>query len=132
MNPLLETAKKKFTGDHFATEAAGAHIIDVQKGYAKCGLTLKPIHYNANGGVMGGVAFTLADFAFAVATNTDNVPTVSVTSTIAFLSAVKGKELIAETFCEKDGRRMCTYRITVVDELNTPVAVATITGMRMR
>jgi len=36
---------------------------------AICSLTLEAKHKNALGAVMGGVYFTLADFAFAVASN---------------------------------------------------------------
>ena len=43
-------------------------IEEVDDGYAKCSLEIQPHHLNAANTVMGGAIFTLADFAFAVAT----------------------------------------------------------------
>jgi acyl-CoA thioesterase len=128
---LLHETQKKFNGDLFATKMVGVQLMDVREGYAKCALPLVPEHRNAVGGVMGGAIFTLADFAFAVAANTGRPDTVSISSNVSFLNGVKGNTLYAETFCEKDGARTCTYRIEVTDELDTQVAVVMIMGMRV-
>ncbi len=63
-----EKTVKLFENDRFATEN-GAVIEEVEEHYAKCSLKLGSRHRNAMGAVMGGVYFTLADFAFAVAAN---------------------------------------------------------------
>lgn len=60
-----EKTVKLFENDRFATEN-GAVIEEVEEHYAKCSLKLGSHHRNAMGAVMGGVYFTLADFAFAV------------------------------------------------------------------
>ena len=109
MQEYLEEARRFFAGDQYAVEATGC-VID------------------AVGQVMGGVAFTLADFAFAVASNFRQGLTVSVTSTISHLGTVKGRRLIAETRRIKDGRRNCFYEVDVTDDLGTPIALVTITG----
>ena len=57
-----------FEKDRFAAET-GAVIDEIDDRYARCSLTLEAKHKNALGAVMGGVYFTLADFAFAVASN---------------------------------------------------------------
>ena len=64
----LEQIQKVFANDRFATDN-GAVIEQVDEGYAKCWLEIQPHHLNAAGTVMGGAIFTLADFAFAVASN---------------------------------------------------------------
>ena len=128
MNQFLEEARAFFAGDKFATEAAGCVIDEIGEKYAKCSLTLEPKHRNAVGQVMGGVSFTLADFAFAVAANFRQTLTVSVTSTVSHLGPVKGTRLIAETRLVKDGKRNCFYEVDVTDDLGTPVALVTITG----
>ena len=66
-------------------------------------LNLTERHFNAAGGVMGGVHFVLADFTFAVATNWNGMGVVSLSSTISYLGAVERKE----TDC---GSRMCQGR----------------------
>ena len=63
-----EKTVKLFENDRFATEN-GAVIEEVEEHYAQCSLKLGSRHRNAMGAVMGGVYFTLADFAFAVAAN---------------------------------------------------------------
>ena len=72
----LEEARAYFKGDRFATEN-GMTLDAIGEGTATCSLTLSQRHQNANGGVMGGVIFTLADFAFAAAVNNVHRPTVA-------------------------------------------------------
>ena len=79
-----EKTVKLFENDRFATEN-GAVIEEVEEHYAKCSLKLGSRHRNAMGAVMGGVYFTLADFAFAVAANWQGTGTVSLHSDIAYL-----------------------------------------------
>ena len=67
MKPSKETVEL-FQNDRFATEN-GAVIEEVDDHYAKCSLVIEDRHRNAMGAVMGGVYFTLADFALAVASN---------------------------------------------------------------
>ena len=62
----IEEVREMFTHDRFATEN-GAVIDEIGDHYAKCSMQLTDKHKNALGAVMGGVPFTLADFAFAVA-----------------------------------------------------------------
>ena len=61
MKPSKETVKL-FQNHRFATEN-GAVIEEVDDHYAKCSLKIENRHRNAMGAVMGGVYFTLADFA---------------------------------------------------------------------
>ena len=67
MKPSEQTVRT-FMKDRFATEN-GAVIEEVDDHYAKCSLKIEDRHRNAMGAVMGGVYFTLADFALAVASN---------------------------------------------------------------
>lgn len=125
----LEEVRKIFENDRFATEN-GMVIDEIGDGYAKCSLLLADRHRNALGAVMGGASFTLADFAFAVASNWQKVGMVSLSSNIAYLGAAKGERLIAEAVCVKEGRSTSYFRIDVQDELGNPVAAVTTTGFR--
>jgi acyl-CoA thioesterase len=127
---FLSEAKARFCADKFATEVTGIEIKEARKDYAKCVVKLTPLHMNANGAVMGGVLFTLADFAFAVASNTDNPPTVSADSRISFLTSAKGGRLTAETVCERSGRNICFYTVNIEDDEGRRIAVANFTGFR--
>ena len=127
----LEEVRNIFAADRFATEN-GAIIEAFDAGYAKCTLALTAHHRNAAGGMMGGVPFMLADFAFAVAVNHEQMNTVSMSASISFLGVPKGKMLIAEARSVKDGRSTCCYRVEVKDELDTAVAEVTVNGFHLK
>lgn len=123
----LEQIQKVFANDRFATEN-GAVIEEVGEGYAKCWLEIQPNHLNAAGTVMGGAIFTLADFAFAVASNWNKPLHVSTTSQITYLGTAKGRRLIAKAHKVKEGRSTCYYLVDVTDELGNAVAHVTSSG----
>ena len=127
----LDEIKQIFAEDHFATDN-GAVIECVDTGYAKCTLEITKHHQNATGNVMGGVPFMLADFAFAVAANHEQMQTVSLSSSISFLGVARGQQLIAEARCIKDGRSTCYYRVEVADELGNRVAEVTVNGFHLK
>lgn len=68
---LTDIARSVFSDDRFATEATGIVIDHLDSHTAQCSLSLDGRHRNARGVAMGGVLFTLADFATAVAANSD-------------------------------------------------------------
>ena len=106
MTEELERVREMFRNDRYATET-GAVIDEIGDHYAKVSLTITGHHNNAVGGVMGGVYFTLADFAFAVASNWQKAGTVSITSDISFIGVPKSDRIIAETQLIKNGRSTC-------------------------
>ena len=113
-----------FEQDRFATHN-GAVIDEVDDHYAKCSLKIEERHRNAMGAVMGGVYFTLADFALAVASNWQEMGWVSLDSQINYLSRARGERLTAEAVCVKKGRSTCYYRIDVKDDLGNLTAAVT-------
>lgn len=125
--PTLEGVRQFFQNDHFATEN-GAVIDQAEDGLARCSMVLTEHHKNAAGGVMGGAIFTLADFAFAVASNFQGVLHVSRSSQVTFLGTAKGGQLIAAARRIKEGRHTCYYLVEITDELGTQVAYVTIDG----
>ncbi len=123
----LNEVRRQFEGDRFATEN-GAVIEEVGDRSATCSLLITDSHLNAMGAVMGGVYFMLADFAFAVAANWQNMGWVSLRSDISFLCSTKGKKLTAKAVCIKDGKKTGCYRIDVTDDLGNLTATVTATG----
>ena len=65
----LELAREFFKGDRFQ-QRAGVEIEEVSNSHSVCVIRLTPDHFNADGVVQGGVIYTLADSAFAIAANT--------------------------------------------------------------
>ena len=127
----LEKAREFFGQDFYATKATGIVIEEVGEHFARCSFEITRNHQNAYGGVMGGATFTLADYTFAVASNFNQPHTVSVTSQINYIGMAKGKKLIAEAHCIKDGRSTCLYEINISDDLGTQIAFVTISGMKL-
>lgn len=124
---LIDQVRERFRNDRFAT-GNGAVIDEISDGFAKCSLDIQRDHMNAIGTVMGGAIFTLADFAFAVASNWQGTPHVSRTSQITYLGAAKGKKLVAEAHRVKEGYSACYYLVDVKDELGNQVAQVTVDG----
>jgi len=138
MTSLTFKARQLFQGDRYATDTTGVVLDTLETGHACCSLTLVPAHRNAMGAVMGGVMFTLADFAFAAAANAsliaDDAPLawVSLTSSINYLSQPKGCRLTAEATCVKQGRTTCLYNILIRDDQSNAVAMVATTGMKTK
>jgi len=129
----LEEARKYFGLDRYATQQTGVSIIAAEQGYAKCEMRIDERHKNALGQVMGGVYFTLADYAFAIATNDlGRTPTVTQTSQITYLSAPKGQVLYAETERIRAGRTTCFYKISITDDTGALIAYVTTTGFSVK
>lgn len=126
----VEEARQYFKGDRFATDN-GMTLEELGEGTAVCMVTLGEGHKNANGGIMGGVMFTLADLAFAAASNNIHMPTVAQQVSINYLNAPKGKKLIARAECRKDGRTSCVYIVNVSDENGRDIAQFVATGFKL-
>ena len=121
----LEEIRNRFKNDHFATDATGIVIDSAEPGKAVCSMTLEERHMNENNVPMGGAVFTLADFVCAIAANGySERKTVSQNVSITFLAPAKGKRLIAEASCLREGRTTALYAADVRDELGTYVAHA--------
>ena len=64
----MEALKKFFEGDRFA-KRADVELVSVFPGHATARMAIQPYHWNGLENVQGGAVFTLADFAFAAASN---------------------------------------------------------------
>ena len=127
----LERAREYFANDKYASEVTGIEITEVRKQYAKVELDLDERHINAMGNVMGGVYFTLCDFAFAVASNFDSDPCVTLGSHAIFMDKNKGRHLICEAHCIRDGHHACFYEVNVTVDYGTEMARVRVEGYKI-
>lgn len=132
MQEKLTKLNDRFAKDLFVHDSLGAYITEVREGYAKCEMQILASHCNAIGIPMGGVLFTLADFAFAVAANQDDKTVVTQAAQITFLTPATGKTLIAEAKLIRAGSMTSFYKIFISDDHGTEVAFATANGYRIR
>ncbi|MBR4185154.1 MAG: PaaI family thioesterase [Clostridia bacterium] len=126
----VEEAREYFRNDRFAT-VNGMELDELTEDGCVCSVTLGENHRNALGGVMGGVLFTLADFAFAIASNNRHRGTVAIDVSIHFLAAPKGGRLTARASCVKDGRTTAVYEVRIADDTGRDVALFVGTGYKL-
>jgi len=127
----LEEVGTFFANDRYATASLSPTIMEARPGHAVVRMDVDPArHLNGLGGLMGGVSFTLADYALAIATNVGQGPTVSVTSSIEYLSALRGTALEATCEVDHSGHTLCFATIDVRDDLGTHIARMTATCCR--
>jgi len=123
----IDEIRAFFRQDRFATDQ-GITIESAREGHAVCRVTARPHHCNAMGSVQGGLLFTLADFAFAVAANCRQCDTVTLNSSISYFRPPKGEVLTATAACVHRSKSTCVYQIDITDELETQVARVSTTG----
>jgi acyl-CoA thioesterase len=126
----VEEAQEYFRGDHFATDN-GMRIEEIGDGTSVCSMEISERHRNANHRVMGGAIFTLADFAFAAASNNVHVQTVAQQVSVNFLSGSRGTRLTARAKCRRDGRKTAVYNVDVTDDLECDIAELVFTGFKL-
>lgn len=126
----LDEAREYFQGDRFAMNS-GITLDELTDEGCVCSMTLCDDHRNANGGVMGGALFTLADFAFAVLSNHLHRPTVAQQVSVNFISAPKGVRLFATARCRKNGRTSCVINVDVSDDAGRDIAQFVGTGFKL-
>jgi len=90
-NKLMELLKN----DRFAAYI-GIELVKVEPGYAMVKMEISEKHLNGANIIQGGAIFTLADFAFAAASNACGHVTVGINANISYFQASTGKTLIAE------------------------------------
>jgi acyl-CoA thioesterase len=108
--------------DRFAKQC-GIELVSVEPGRARTRMSITPEHLNGVGIVQGGAIFTLADFAFAAASNSHGTIAVAINVSISFLKATSSGVLVAEAKETSRNPKLGTYTVEVRDESGELVAV---------
>jgi acyl-CoA thioesterase len=102
----------------------GIEVLDVREGYSKIKMTVRSEMINGFGIVHGGIAFSLADSAFAFACNNRNVLSVALDTAINFLKPVHvGDILTAEAKEIHNGKSTGLYHIAISNQKDHVVAI---------
>ena len=97
----------------------GIQVLEVKEGYSKLQLTIRPEMINGFDIVHGGIAYCLADTAFAFACNNRNNISVALDASISYAKAVMpGDVLIAEAKELHNGRRTGHYHVLITNQQN--------------
>lgn len=116
-------------GDKFALQT-GVTLLDVGNGYAKACMEVRPEHLNGGGVCQGGALFTLADLAFAAATNSHARLTFSIDSSIHFFRSVSEGILYAEAHEVFNHKRLANCEVRITTEEGELIATFNGTGYR--
>lgn len=101
----------------------GIAVVAVKDGYSKVKMTVRKEMINGFGIVHGGIAFSLADSAFAFACNNRNQLSVALDTSINFIKPVQvGDELVAEAIEIHNGQSTGLYHITISNQNGHTVA----------
>ena len=115
------------TNDLFCRHC-GIKLTSVAPGEAEAELTITREMMNSRNVVQGGAIMTLADFAFAGASNAMGRTTVSTGLNINFIRPGSGKKLIARARKIHHGKMTCLYQVDVTNDEGKLVASTTVSG----
>lgn len=102
----------------------GVEIIEIREGYSKIQMTVRKEMINGFGIVHGGIAFSLADSAFAFACNNRNILSVALDTSINFIKPVNVNDILtAEAKEMHNGKSTGLYHIIIRNQKDHEVAI---------
>lgn len=127
MDQAMEKAQKvkEYLRKHDRlVDLLGATVEEVKPGFAQVSLTVEDKHLNAAEVCHGGVLFTLADLAFALASNSHGQVALALEASFSFLrAAAVGDHVVAEAKEAHLGKRTATYIIELTRQGGEKVAL---------
>ena len=118
----LEKAKEFFAADSFAREN-GMELVAVSSGRATVSMKVSDRHLNSHGTVHGGALFTLADTAFAIASNSHGIPAAAINAHISYLTAAREGILTAEAEEFTKNPKLASYTVVITDDEERRIAI---------
>ena len=120
------------TRDRFCV-ANDMKITVLSEGYAEAEMPISENKLNGLDVVQGGAIYTLADFAFAGASNAnaENRRCIGSVSSINYLRPGTGSEIKAVAKMIHTGKRTCTCQVSVFNDQEKLIATATFQGFML-
>jgi len=118
----MQTIKQFFSSEDRFAGHCGIVLDQVEPGTAKASMRIEPYHLNGARTVHGGAIFTLADFAFAVASNSHGTLAMGITTSVSFVKAAKEGTLYAEAQELSRNAKLATYLVQVTDDAGALIA----------
>jgi acyl-CoA thioesterase len=106
---------ERFVAQDAFAHHVGIDVSDYGDGRATARLTIAPHHLNSAGTLHGGVIFSLADAAFAAASNSHGVLAASIDANISYFVAVTEGVVTAHAVEVARNPKLATYLIDVTD-----------------
>ena len=118
----MDPNKAFFANDAWAKES-GIELMEVSTGRAKVRMRIEKKHVNGHGTVHGGVIFTLADTAFALASNSHGIPAAAINAHISYVKSATAGSLYAEATESSLSPKIATYSVIVTDDNGEKIAL---------
>ena len=119
----MQELKQFFSTEDLFARHAGIELVDVGPGWAKASMKIEPFHFNGARTVHGGAIFTLADFAFAVASNSHGNLAMGINTSVSFVKAALKGTLYAEAREQSLNPKLASYSVMITDDDNDVVAI---------
>lgn len=119
----MEKIREFFSAEDKFARHAGIELVDAGLGWAKVQMKIEPFHLNGAKTVHGGAMFTLADFAFAVASNSYGNLAMGINTSMSFVKAALKGTLYAEAKELARNPKLASYAVTITDDSGDTVAV---------
>ena len=119
----MDEIKRFFAARDLFARHSGIELLEVQPGLAKASMKIEPYHFNAAKTVHGGAIFTLADFAFAVASNSHGTLAMGINTSVSFVKAATGGTLYAVAREQARNPRLASYLVQITDDSGDVVAI---------
>lgn len=117
-----DTVRSHIESDPFCAEL-GIELVELDAGYATTEVTIRKSHRNFHGTPHGGLLYSLADSAFAAASNSRGETAVALETNISYLEAVEvGSTLTAVAEETHAGSRTAEYEVEITDEADDRIA----------
>jgi len=115
--------KQFFSNEDLFARHCGIELLDMGPGWSKARMKIEPYHFNAANTVHGGAIFTLADFAFAVASNSHGTLSMGINTSVSFVKAATRGTLHAEAREQALNPRLASYSVQISDDEDAVVAI---------
>jgi acyl-CoA thioesterase len=123
-NELAKKVVEKMMQDDLFSQWLGIQILEIKEGYSKIKMKVRKEMINGLGIVHGGIAFSMADSAFAFACNNRNNLSVALDTSINFIKPVHvDDDLVAEAKEIHNGKSTGLYQISITNQRNHTVAL---------
>jgi acyl-CoA thioesterase len=122
MSDVDDDVRERIRDDPFC-EFLGIELVSLGPGEARTTLTVTEDCLNFHGTPHGGALYSLADAAFAAASNAAGRTSVALETNMSYLATVDAGETITATATETHaGGRTAAYEITVTDGADSRIA----------
>lgn len=121
MESKIKKLEQILKNDRFA-RTNDIHLVSIGTGEAQAEMYISDKHLNGVNIIQGGALFTLADFAFAAASNSYGRIAVATNASISFFKGISSGKVKAYAKELNSGNTLAHYSVDIFDESDNRIA----------